>query len=374
MQTAKRFALIPAYQPSAQLPELVQILFTAGFSVVVVDDGSGRACDAVFARCAPFAEVLRYAQNRGKGAALKYGLRHICGRCAADDVIVTLDADGQHTPADAARVAAAAAQYPGTLVLGVRDFGRGTPLRSRLGNRFSSLLYRAAGGEWVCDTQTGLRGFSAGLISFLLRAEGTRYEYEMNVLMQCARRGIPLRQVPIETIYLDGNRSSHFDTVRDSARVVGNVVKFAGSSLTGFAIDYTLYGVLVTVLGGLGTAVSVPVANVAARAVSASANFAINKHFVFKSRASTLRTGLQYAGLAVCILAGNTVLLSFLVNGLGANKYAAKLVTELTFFGLSWLAQRFWIFGRAGAEAAAPALSAAAEPPARPEEKELSAS
>jgi glycosyltransferase involved in cell wall biosynthesis len=329
----QRIALIPAYEPTETLAVLARQLLETGFRVVVVDDGSGSAYTPVFHALPAGVRLISYMPNCGKGRALKTAYRELM-REGAQGVVVTLDADGQHTPADAARVAAAAAQYPGTLVLGVRDFGRGTPLRSRLGNRFSSLLYRAAGGEWVRDTQTGLRGFSAGLISFLLRAEGTRYEYEMNVLMQCARRGIPLRQVPIETIYLDGNRSSHFDTVRDSARVVGNVVKFAGSSLTGFAIDYTLYGVLVTVLGGLGTAVSVPVANVAARAVSASANFAINKHFVFKSRASTLRTGLQYAGLAVCILAGNTVLLSALVNGLGANKYAAKLVTEVTFFGL----------------------------------------
>ena len=342
----RMFALIPAYQPTAMLPSLARELELAGFSVVVVDDGSGPDYDVVFDSTRPYATVLSYPDNQGKGFALKHGLHWIASRCSLPDIIVTMDSDGQHTTADALRVGRAASMAPGSLVLGVRSFGSGTPLRSRMGNRVSSLAFRAASGVRLGDTQTGLRAFGAGLISFLAEVPGHRYEYEMNVLMESVRRCIPLVQVPITTIYMDNNKGSHFHTVRDSELVFGNVLKFAGSSFTGFLIDYSLYSGLVLLLGGLGTAVAVPVSNVAARLVSASANFTINKKLVFRSKASTVRTGAQYAVLAVSILAGNTVLLSFLVSGLGVDKYAAKLVTELTFFSLSWLGQKYWIFDR----------------------------
>ena len=362
MMDSKRYVLLPAYQPTALLPSLARELRLAGFTVVVVDDGSGPDYAVVFDAARPYATVLSYPENRGKGHALKHGLRWIGNTAASFDVVVTMDADGQHTVADAQRLARAAQDAPLSLVLGVRTFDAKTPLRSRMGNKISSLAYRAASGISLTDTQTGLRAFGTGLISFLQGVSGQRYEYEMNVLMEAARSRIPLVQVPIAAIYIDDNRGSHFHTVRDSALVFGNVLKFAGSSLTGFAIDYSLYSGLVLLLGGMGPA-AVPVSNVCARVVSASANFAINKKFVFRSDAKTVRSGVQYAVLAVSILAGNTVLLSFLVNGLGADKYAAKLITELTFFGLSWLGQRYWIFRKRGGR---PCAASAAQDEHRP--------
>ena len=343
-------ALIPAYQPAGTLPELVRQLEERGFSVLVVDDGSGPEYQDIFQEIRAHAAVLSYGENRGKGFALKSGFACLRDHAGTGGVIVTLDADGQHTPADAARVAACAARQPGALTLGVRTFGAGTPARSKFGNTFTRAVYRLSTGCAVSDTQTGLRAFGRELLPWMCGIPGDRYEYEMNVLMACPRRKIAIQEVPIQTIYLDNNRGSHFHTVRDSCRIYGNILKFAASSLTGFVIDYSLYSVLVTVLAGLGSSVCVPLSNVAARVVSASTNFAINRHFVFRSKENVLKTGAQYFALAACILAGNTLLLSVLVNSLGCNKYAAKLLTEVTFFTLSWLAQRFWIFRDRGSE------------------------
>jgi len=344
MNNKERIALIPAYEPGATLLPLVRQLAEADFSaIVVVDDGSGAAYADIFRSLRPWAVVLSYESNQGKGYALKLGMAYIAEHFDADCVVVTLDSDGQHTPEDAARVADAAAARPGALTLGCRSFGAGTPARSRFGNAITRTVYRLSSGCRVSDTQTGLRGFGAELLPVLSAVEGNRYEYEMNVLMECPRRKIPFQEIPIQTIYLDGNRASHFHTLRDSFLIYGNILKFAASSLTGFAVDYSLYSLLVVLLGGLGS-VSIPLSNVCARVVSAGTNFAINKKLVFRNHDSLLKTGAQYFSLAACILAGNTVLLSFMVNSLGVNKFAAKLVTELTFFSLSFLVQRFWIF------------------------------
>ena len=338
-----RIALIPAFEPDEHLLELLQELQTAGFSLVVVDDGSGEKSRRVFAMAAQVAIVLTHEVNRGKGRALKTGFSHILAHFPVDAVVVTLDADGQHSVPDAVRCAEAAEQTAGGLVLGCRSFRDGVPLRSRFGNTVTRTVYRISTGVDVHDTQTGLRAFSVSLIPFLLTIAGERYEYEMNVLLECSKRRLPIREVSIATIYKDGNSGSHFQTFRDSFLIYKEILKFVGSSFTCFLLDYGLYSLLVLITSPWGS-VSVPFSNVAARTVSAGVNFALNRRLVFRSHDSVIRTGAQYFLLAAGILCGNTFLMNWLVNMLGANKFAAKLVTEFTFFTLSWVFQKLIIF------------------------------
>lgn len=338
-------ALIPAYEPTDTLPTLAEELSRAGFTTVVVDDGSGPAYAEIFQRTETWARVLSYGLNSGKGHALKLGCAYIAAHFPGDSVVVTLDCDGQHSVADTGKVAAMAAAHPDTLVLGVRTFGKGTPLRSQLGNRITRGVYRLLTGQKITDTQTGLRGFGMGLLPFLQSIEGERYEYEMNVLMACPRSHIAICEVPIRTIYFDSNRGSHFSTVRDSWRIYRRVLKFAGSSLLSFGVDYGLYSLLTVLFAGLG-AVGVPAANVGARIVSSAVNFTVNKRYVFENKENAWKTGIRYFALAACILAGNTLVLSGLVNGLGLNPFAAKILTEAAFFAVSFAVQQCWIFRR----------------------------
>jgi glycosyltransferase involved in cell wall biosynthesis len=323
--------------------ELLSALSAAGFECLVVDDGSGTDYAGIFDLARQYAEVITHGENRGKGAAIKTGLRHIAEVHSDSRVIVTVDADGQHRPEDVLRVCEDAEAHMGALCLGSRAFTGKVPLRSRMGNAVTRAVFRASAHVRVWDTQTGLRAFDMSLVPLLLDIRGERYEYEMNMLLDFARMGVPIRETRIETVYIKGNSTSHFHVLRDSAMIYGEIFKFAASSFTGFVVDYSLYSLMVLLTAGLGAA-SVPLSNVTARIVSATVNFTINKKLVFKSDASTLRTGAQYFALAACILAGNTLLLSWMVNGLGVNRFAGKIVTELTFFTLSWLAQKFIIF------------------------------
>jgi len=339
----KHIALIPAYEPDETLLKLLSELKAADYETVVVDDGSGAKYREIFMRASANALVLTHEANMGKGAALKTGLLYIEENCPADCVVVTLDADGQHKIPDAERVCADAENHIGALCLGSRAFSGKVPLRSRFGNTLTRWVFTLSTGKKVRDTQTGLRAFGASMIPILLDIDGERYEYEMNMLLTCARRDIPIRETDIATVYENGNACSHFNVVRDSAKIYGEIFKFAASSFTGFLVDYGLYSLLVVATAGLGTA-SVPFSNVTARIVSATVNFTLNKKLVFKSDKSTVTTGAQYFALAACILLGNTLLLSWLVNGLGVNRFAGKIVTEITFFTLSWLAQKYIIF------------------------------
>lgn len=342
--SSQKIALIPAYKPSNLLLDLTVQLNSAHFHTVIVDDGSGDSYRQIFSSAKRFADVLVHDTNKGKGRALKTGLAYIKRHFPENSVIVTVDADGQHSINDAIKVSDAACTCTNSLILGCRRFGRDVPARSRFGNAVTRFVCKLAAGLDVSDTQTGLRAFGASLIPLMLNVDGERYEYEMNVLLECSRRRIPVKEVEIETIYFDSNSSSHFSPVKDSLRIYREIIKFAVSSLVGFAVDYTAYIMLSALTSSLGSSLSIPLSNILARIASSAVNYTLNRNFVFQSKDSVFKTSAQYFSLAALILVGNTLLLTFLANSLGINKYCAKILTEVVFFSVSWFVQKFVIF------------------------------
>lgn len=348
MKNKMRIALIPAYEPEPLLLNLLYEVRDAGMKAVVVDDGSGSSFSNLFEQTAGLAVVLTHPKNYGKGRAIRTGLQYIEKHYGDVHTVVTMDADGQHQVSDAIRICEAAERQPDALILGSRQLRKNVPLRSQFGNTITRCVYSISTKVHVHDTQTGLRAFSSVLLPSLLDIAGERYEYEMNVLLEFARRKIPIKEITISTIYIDNNAGSHFDTVKDSFRVYKEIIKFSASSLASFLVDYSLYSLLTVLTGGLGIAASLPVSNVVARIISASVNYTINRKIVFKSEKSVWESAVQYFILAAVILAGNTLVLGVLVELLDMNQYGAKLLTELLFFTLSWLVQRFLIFRKKG--------------------------
>ncbi|MFT4261800.1 MAG: bifunctional glycosyltransferase family 2/GtrA family protein [Nocardioides sp.] len=334
--------VIPAYCPGPAFVGVIEELrrLRPGVDVLVVDDGSGPAYAPLFAQAEALgATVLHQPANGGKGAALKAGFAFLDG-LRLGRVVVCADADGQHLATDVLRVADAV--DPGRrdqIVLGVREFDGAVPLRSRIGNDATQLLFRLATGSRLRDTQTGLRAFPAELLPWLLQVGGERYEYELTMLLQASRSGIDLRTVPIETVYLDDNSSSHFRPVVDSLRIYRPLLAFLGSSLLGFAIDVVMVIVLQACFGSLLLAV------LGARLTSACVNFAVNRSLVF-DHAHEARLGRavrRYAALAVVVLGLNYLLLATLVT-LGVPLLPAKLLTEIALVTLSFTVQSRVVF------------------------------
>ncbi len=208
--------LIPAYQPDEKLAALVENLRREFAHIVIVDDGSSEGVE-VFDAIRPQVDiVLKHEVNRGKGAALKTGFVWILENQPGIKGVVTADADGQHKPEDIRRVAEAVVERPGGLVLGVRHFGLKVPFRSRLGNHWTTFFFWLATGLAIKDTQTGLRGIPADLLPRVAKLRGERYEYEMRMLVDARLHSQKPLQLPIETVYIDGNKSSHFNLLRDT--------------------------------------------------------------------------------------------------------------------------------------------------------------
>lgn len=220
-------ALIPAYQPEPAAVETARALLAAGIGrLVVVDDGSTRADSAgLFAELAglPRTTVLTHPRNQGKGAALKTGLEHILRTAPPGEVgAVMLDADGQHAVHDVLAVAAELERHPADLVLGCRTFREAcVPLGRKIGSVFQRLITFLFLGRDIRDVQTGLRGIPLALIPTLLGIEADRYEWEMEMIWR-TRLG-PIRQIPVQSIYIGRNESSHFHPVRDTLKFYGKL-------------------------------------------------------------------------------------------------------------------------------------------------------
>ncbi len=188
-------AVIPAYDEGPRIAAVVEGA-TQHLVVVVVDDGS---TDATAAHAeAAGAIVLRQVPNAGKGAALRRGFGHALD--AGATAVVTLDADGQHDPAEIPHFIEAFAARRPELIIGRRDFAQMPPVR-RLSNTVGGVALSVALGRSVPDNQSGYRLIGRTLMRALLDSDESGFEFEVEMIARCVALGLPLDWVPIRTIY-----------------------------------------------------------------------------------------------------------------------------------------------------------------------------
>ena len=206
-------AVIPAYHDEKHIGDIVRRTGQQLDHVLVIDDGSNdgtaqRARDAG-------AEVIVHNQNRGKGEAIKTGLRH----CLASEVtwVILLDSDGQHLPEEIERFlsAAASATQPMLFVGNRMDNASAMPFIRRVVNRYMSRRISHLCGQRIPDTQCGFRMLHQQLIPELLGG-GDRFDYDTEVLIIATRKRYRIEPVPITTVYSD--QVSNIHPVRDAFR------------------------------------------------------------------------------------------------------------------------------------------------------------
>ena len=342
--------VIPAYNPDARLIKLVNEIHerVSDAVIVVVNDGSGSDKDPIFEELEqmPGCTVLRHAENSGKGAALKTAARYI-GSTYPNSGFTMADADYQHLPDDIVKVAASSKDEPDCLILGRRDFNKGgAPLRNKLGNRITSIVFRLATRVSCADTQTGLRGVPASLVPQINNISGERFDFEMNMLFAAARQHVQLREIPIDTVYEKGNKTTHFHPVIDSLKIYKNIAKFCASSLACAGVDIGLFTLLYYTIF-TGEVNGVFISTMIARVVSGALNFTLNKNAVFKERGRTVSQGIKY-GLLFCVIMMSSGLFSTLLSHL-MYPTLAKIITDCCLFLISYAVQSKLVF-RKGAE------------------------
>lgn len=215
-------ALIPGYQEGPRIGRVVEGA-RRHLAVLVVDDGStdGTAAQAEAAG----AIVLRQVPNQGKGAALRAGFRHALE--LGVDAVITLDADGQHDPAQLPNFILAREATHAELIIGQRNF-RAMPTVRRLSNTVGGLAFSAAVGQRIPDNQSGYRLIGRRLMTALLDSREDGFAFEVEMIARCIAMELPIGWVPIRTIYAGepshiqpwGHFISFVRAARDARRIV----------------------------------------------------------------------------------------------------------------------------------------------------------
>lgn len=346
MVNGKVVFIVPALNPDEKLLGVIRGLKAEGATdILLVNDGSDSSCAEIFQEAESLGcVVFSHYKNMGKGRALKDAFNYVYYAFPEFDAVVTLDADGQHLTKDILAVAKETLAYPECLVLGARSFDKDVPLRSKFGNTMTRQVMRLFCNIKIRDTQTGLRGFSRELLSRFLTAKGERYEYELNVLLDAKEMGIKIREVPIDTVYIDENRSSHFNPIKDSLRIYSQFVKYIFAALVSLGLDLSLFTLFVYLFKSVSPEWYIFISTVGARAVSSLVNFMINKKAVFRSGGRTLGQAVGYYVLVVFNMLVSSLAVNHVVKALLWNETLVKLCVDTVLFFFNFFVQRELIF------------------------------
>ncbi|NKC15543.1 MAG: glycosyltransferase [Gammaproteobacteria bacterium] len=332
--------IIPAYQPGIYLKRLVDgILSLEKIPILIVDDGSTlqESLDVLAALDGlNQIMVISHATNQGKGAALKTGLAFARKRQAP--FVVTADADGQHLPTDIVKIYHRCALNP-RFIIGVRQFSGAVPLRSRIGNRLTSLVFWAATQVRLSDTQSGLRAIPAELFDLFLGLLPTRYDFELSCLLHATRLG-GIETIGIKTVYEPGNPTSHFRLLGDSMQIYAVFFRYSSVAASIAALDFLCYMILAALISPANAFLIV-------RSITIPVYFWAMRKMVFKARDRIVSQALGYGILAAANLAVAVFVLDRLALEGHAIHAAVYLIINIGLALINFSIMRFVIFVRA---------------------------
>ena len=213
--------LIPHYRHDRELARYLPKLATAGLPALVVDDGSDAGTLArlrALVAAHPWTSLFERARNGGKGAAMVSGMRRLASNGFTH--AVSVDADGQHDPADVGRALRASRRDPGAVFAGKPVFGPDIPAARLHGRKLTNALANIEAGARIDDAMCGFRVYPLASILPLCASIGTRrrMEFDIEILVRAVWAGLPVRFFPTRVVYPEGGRS-HFRMARDNLRL-----------------------------------------------------------------------------------------------------------------------------------------------------------
>lgn len=349
--------IVPSYKPDDKLISVVSGLCDAGFDdIVVVDDGGREEYKAVFEKVSqyPGCHVLTHEVNKGKGRALKTAFEYISANRSGILGVITVDGDNQHTAEDIVKCANRLSEAQDKVVIGCRDFsGKDVPARSKFGNNMTKFIFRVGCGIKISDTQTGLRAIPFARLPEFAAMEGERYEYETNMLLEMKRLGIEFVEVPIKTVYIEENESSHFNPVKDSIKIYKvifrYIYKFVLSSLSATLVDISVFNVVLFFAKKvLSKDKSIFAATAVARAISSLFNYTMNRKAVFASDEPVRSSIVKYYVLAAAQIILSSGFVTLITTLFRINTQimitVIKMIVDTTLFFASYKLQKKWVF------------------------------
>lgn len=345
--------MIPAYNPDKKFTAFLNELVEAGYSkIIIINDGSRDDANQYFkeAEYDYNCIVLSHSINLGQGRAYKTGFNYYLSEYKNGGVfehtigIIQCDCDGQHHIDDVNKCAELLRRYPRKFILGVRNFSnKSIPFRSRVGNNCTTFVFRFFCGLDIKDTQTGLKGIPASFIPKLMETPGERFEYASSVLLEAKEQGIEIIQFQIQTIYINGNETSHFNPLIDSFRIYLLIFKYIFSSFSSFIVDIIAFSIFLSMLRKI-TVDYIILSTYMARVISCIYSFVINKKFVFHNRNRLFPTAVKYIILCLIQATLSGIFVYEAVHVTLWNEVICKVLMDTMLFFFSFQIQNRWIF------------------------------
>lgn len=226
----KFVVVIPCFNPDKLVIDIVdELILNKVEKIIIVNDGSDSRCNKIFSSLKKKNEciILKHKVNMGKGISIKDAMNYYFNNLQDKYMgIVMMDCDGQHLVKDTIKVGENMV-LEDKFVLGMRNFdGDNVPLRNKLGNKITSMVFKRLYHIYLRDTQTGLRGIPNRLIRYLKKIDGDRFEYEINQLIDLVKDKEEICLVDINTVYLsDSNKHSKFKVFKDSYNIYRVIFK-----------------------------------------------------------------------------------------------------------------------------------------------------
>ena len=320
--------IIPSLNPDDKLVTVVDSLVKKGFKdIILVNDGSDKSHMWPFEKVGTYDEctILTHEVNRGKGRALKTAFEYCIKNREGYIGVVTFDGDD-------------------------------VPFKSRFGNNLTSFVFKAMCGLAISDTQTGLRAIPYKFLQTFCDIEGERFEYETRMLLEFKRSSIPYMEVPIKTVYIEENASTHFNPVKDSIKIYkvifrytfsATALKYVLSSLASWVIDNLIFNLLDIFLVMFTISLRLLFSTVVARIISSVFNFTMNRKHVFKSDKDVKAAAVRYYILWFCQMAVSYLLVFLFTKMLMLGTTAVgitKIIVDVVLFVVSYNIQKRWVF------------------------------
>lgn len=209
--------LVPTYNNEQSLEKILLDVLAYTDQVIVINDGSTDSTPQLLNKF-PLIDQVSYTSNQGKGFALRQGFKRAVA--TGYEYCITIDSDGQHFADDLPKFLEKLEGHSTAIIIGARNMGQSSvPGKSSFGNKFSNFWFWVETGLKMPDTQSGYRLYPLRLlkdIEFITR----KFEFEIEVLVRSAWRGIEINYVPVRVFYAEeGKRVSHFRPFKDFTRI-----------------------------------------------------------------------------------------------------------------------------------------------------------
>jgi len=207
--------IVPTYNNQKTLKKVLDSILDFTTNVIIVNDGATDSTNEILKLYSQLTQI-HHPKNLGKGRALRNGFRKALE--LNFEYAITIDSDGQHFATDIPVFLEAIQEEPNTLLIGSRNMTQeNVPKKSSFGNKFSNFWFKFETGIKLDDTQSGFRLYPLRLLP--KRFYTNKFEFEIEVIVRAAWKGIVVKNIPIQVLYDPAERVSHFRPFQDFTRI-----------------------------------------------------------------------------------------------------------------------------------------------------------